>query len=60
MGFLSLSNLAIYVKKAQFSRLKSEFKGQILSKFDLGLLNTYKLMYFNKNKEEKILDCRVL
>ena len=32
-----------------FSTFKSEFKGQIVLKFDLGLLNTYKLMYFDKN-----------
>jgi hypothetical protein len=40
-------------------KLKSEFKGQILSKFDLGLLNAYKLMYFDGNidgnKDEKSL-----
>ena len=29
--------------------LKSEFKGQILSKFDLGLLNAYNPMYFDRN-----------
>ena len=28
-----------------FLRFKSEFKGQIASKYDLGLLNAYKLMY---------------
>ena len=27
--------------------LKSELKGQIVSKFDLGLLNAYNPMYFN-------------
>ena len=35
------------------------FKGQIVFKFDLGLLNAYKLMYFdsnvNGNKDFKIL-----
>ena len=39
--------------------LKHEFKGQIVSKLDLGLLNAYKLMYFdrniNRNKDEKNL-----
>jgi hypothetical protein len=30
-----------------FLRFKSEFKGQIASKFGLGLLNAYKLMYFH-------------
>ena len=48
MGLLSLSNLAICIKKAQFSG----FKDSIL--FDL---NAYKLMYFdrniNENKDEK-------
>ena len=33
------------------------FKGQIVFKFDLGLLNAYKLMYFdsnvNGNKDDK-------
>ena len=42
-----------------FLRLKSEFKGQIVFKFDLGLLNAYKLMYFyrniNGNKDDKML-----
>jgi hypothetical protein len=32
--------------------LKSKFTGQKVSKFDLGLLNTYKLMYFDKNINE--------
>ena len=36
MGLLSLS--------AELSDFKSEFKGQIVSKFDLGLLNAYKLI----------------
>ena len=30
-------------------RLKSEFKGQMVSKFDLGLFDAYKLMYFVRN-----------
>ena len=30
-------------------KVKSEFKGQIVSKFDLGLLNAYKPMYFDRN-----------
>ena len=38
-----------------FSTFKSEFKGQIVLKFDLGLLNTYKLMYFDKKSDGKIL-----
>ena len=32
--------------------LKSEFKGQIVSKFDLGLLNAYNPMYFDRNISE--------
>jgi hypothetical protein len=40
--------------------LKSEFRNQMVSKFDLGLLNAYKLMYFDRNidgnKDEKILE----
>ena len=54
MGLLSLSNLAICIKKAEFS----DFKGQIAFKFDVGLFNAYKLMYFdrniNGNKDAKI------
>ena len=52
---MSLSNLEICIKKAEFSdfkRLKSEFKGQIVSKFDLGLLNAYNPMYFDRNISE--------
>ena len=44
MGLLSQSNLEICIKKTEFSNfkgLKSEFKGQIVSKFDIGLLNAY-------------------
>ena len=33
-------------------KLKSEFKGQIVSKFDLGLLNAYNSMYFDRNISE--------
>ena len=33
-------------------RLKSEFKGQIVSKFDPGLLNAYNTMYFDRNISE--------
>ena len=33
--------------------LKSEFKGQIVYKFDLGLLNAYNSMYFDGNIENK-------
>ena len=29
-------------------RLESEFKGQIVSKFDQGLFDAYKLMYFDR------------
>ena len=40
-------------------RLKSEFKGQMVFKFDLGLPIAYKIMYFdrneNGNKDGKIL-----
>ena len=32
--------------------LKSEFKGQIVSKFDQGLLNAYNPMYFDWNISE--------
>ena len=39
MGLLSLSNL---------ERQKGEFKGQIVSKFDLGLLYANNPMYFDK------------
>ena len=49
MGLLSLSNLEICIKKAEFS----DFKGQIVSKFDLGLLNAYKPMSFDRNMSEK-------
>ena len=45
MGLLSLSNRAICIKKAEFS----DFKGQIAFKFDVGLFNAYKLMYFDRN-----------
>ena len=51
-GLLSLSNLEMCIKKAEFfdlKRLKSEFKGQIASKFDLGLHNAYNPMYFDRN-----------
>ena len=33
--------------------LKRKSKGQIVSKFDLGLLNAYKLMHFDRNISEK-------
>ena len=33
--------------------LKSEFKDQIVSKFDLGLLNAYKPIHFDRNISEK-------
>ena len=45
MGLLSLSNLEICIKNA-------EFKDQIVSKFDLGLLNAYKPMYFTRKISE--------
>ena len=38
-----------FINKGTILWLKSEFTGHIVSKFDLGLLNTYKLMYFDKN-----------
>ena len=58
MGLLSLSNLEICVKKAEFSDFKakkvnSKPKGQIVSKFDLSLLNANKPMYFDRNIGEK-------
>ena len=34
-------------------QVKSELKGQIVSKFDLGLFNAYKPMYFDRNISEK-------
>ena len=40
-----------YFRKGRIFRvlnLKSEIKGQIVSKFDLGLLNAYNSMYFDK------------
>ena len=49
------------MKKAQFSGFKSEFIGPIVSKFYLGLLNAYQVLYFdrnvNGNKDDKFLDC---
>ena len=44
MGLLSLSNLAICIKKAEFffESLKNNFKGD--PKFNLGQLKAYKLM----------------
>ena len=33
-------------------KVKREFKDQIVSIFELGLLNTYKLMYFDRNINE--------
>ena len=49
----------IFSLKGTILWLKSEFTGQIVSKLDLGLLNAYKLMYFdrnfNGNKDSKIL-----
>ena len=42
MGLLSLSNLAKkLLQKGRILWLKSEFKGQIVSKFDLGLLKMH-------------------
>ena len=34
--------------------LKSEFKGQIVNKFNLGLLNAHNPMYFDINIENKV------
>ena len=44
-----------------FWSLECEYKGQIVSKLDLDLLNEYKLMYFDRNhfgnNDGKILEC---
>ena len=48
MGLLSLSNLAIYIKKAEFSGIKAQkmiSKVKQYPKFNLGQLNAYKLMF---------------
>ena len=37
---------------SDFKRLTSEFKGQIVSKLDLGLLNAYNPMHFDRNISE--------
>ena len=52
MGLLSLSNLEMCINSLILKRLKSEFKGKIVSKFALGLLNAYNPMYFDKNISE--------
>ena len=46
-------------KKAQFSILKVK-KGQIVDRFDLGLLNAYKLIYFDRNINGNVDDKRIL
>ena len=38
-----------FASKRQNSLIKSGFKGQIVTKFDLGLLNSYNIMYFYRN-----------
>ena len=56
MGLLSLSNLAIYIKKAEFSGFKTKKWFQMISndpKFNLGQLNAYKLMFAMKCSMEK-------
>ena len=53
---LSLSNLAIYIKKAEFSgfkALKMISKVRWHPKFNLGKLNAYKLMFAMKFSIEK-------
>ena len=35
--------------------LKSEFRNQMVSKFDLGLLNAYKLICFDRNIDGKTI-----
>ena len=51
-------------KKKIFLKDKSEIKSHKVSKFDLGLLNAYKQMYFDKNmngnKDGKILKGNLL
>ena len=53
MGLLSLSNPAIYVKKAEFSGFKALKWFQNDPNFNLGQLNAYKLMFAIKLSMEK-------
>ena len=56
MGLLSLSNLAIYIKKAEFSSFKASkmiSKVRKHPKFNLGQLNAYNLMFAMKFSMEK-------
>ena len=48
MGLLSLSNLEIGIKKAEFSDFKCK-KVNLKVKLSIGLLNAYKTMYFDRN-----------
>ena len=64
MGLLSLCQTLQFASKRQDSlvlKLKSDSKGQIVAKFDLGLLNIYKLVNFdrnvNGNVDDEILVC---
>ena len=52
MGLLSLSNLVSKRQNSLILKVKREFKGQIVWKFDLGLLNADNLMYFDINISE--------
>ena len=54
MGLLSLSNLEIASKRQNYliSKVKKKFKGQIVSKFDLGLFNAYNPIHFDRNISE--------
>ena len=51
--------VAVQCTDAEFANFHYYFI--LVSKFDLGLLNAYKLMYFdrniNGNKDDKFLDC---
>ena len=56
MGLLSLSNLAICIKKAElsdFKALKVISKVRYYPKFNLGQLNAYKLMFAIKLSMKK-------
>ena len=48
VNFLPLKGTNVLVFK-----VKSQFKGQKIFKFDLGLLNAFKLMYSDRNINEK-------
>ena len=53
MGLLSLSNLAIYIKKGRILWFKSLKMISNDPKFNLGQLNAYKLMFAIKSLMEK-------